>query len=162
MYSQTSRTAPDPPASLGDVVRGTLHLMPGIRGRKREPNTTHDDDVSQIVADVGDVPRIDRAIGQDLVENRNLLDVTLINIGEFALAGPFVGCGRDPATDKSGFDVVPMHPLQRDAVLRIEALGFHHPAGGIRHVVELAVREHAVHVHQEQLYTGGKLLRTYN
>jgi hypothetical protein len=44
--------------------------------------------------------------------------------------------------------------LQGDSVLRVEALGLHHLAVGTGHIVDLPVRENAVHVHEQKLDPG--------
>src|SRR5882762_1410403 len=60
------------------------------------------------------------------------------------------GSRRNPPAHDAGLDAFPVQPLQRDTVLRVEALGLDHVSSGIRHVVEPAVGHDAIHVHQQQ------------
>ncbi len=84
--------------------------------------------------------------------------MALIDVRHFALARAFRGGRGEAAADDAGFDAFPTEPLEADAVLRIEALGFDHLAFGIGHIVEVAVGENAVHIHQQQLDLGSARL----
>src|SRR5579872_1700151 len=97
---------------------GALNLAACICGGDSQAHTAHDNDVGEIVAGVGSLFLRDAALREDFLEDRNFLDVALIDVGHLDLAGTF-GCSRRlSSADDAGGDAVPGEPLQGDTVLR--------------------------------------------
>src|SRR5258706_4128800 len=141
----------------GHVVRRALHFLARIRRSDRQTDAAHNDNVGQIVADVGGVFRGDAALRQNFLQDRDLFDMSLIDICHFHLSRALFPGRRNAPADHPGRDLVPVQPLQRDAVLRIEALGLHHLSLGTRDIIKTAVGEHSVDVHQQQFYARNAL-----
>src|SRR5262249_37160025 len=135
--------------NLGDVMCDRLHLGPRVRRRDCQTYAPHHHYVGEIVADVRHFAGVDGGVGQDLLDDRDLLGVALVDVFELALSGaPHRGWGDAPA-DESGDDAQPRQPLQADAVLRIEAFGLGHRAVRSGDVIQLAVGENTVDIHQQ-------------
>jgi len=100
-----------------DVMGGALDLGTRVGGGDGQAHAAHDHDVGEIVAGVGGLLRRQAAFGEDLLEDRNFLDVTLVHVGHLDLAGALDCGGRIAPADDPGGDAVPGEPLQRDAVL---------------------------------------------
>src|SRR5579883_1104025 len=138
-------------------MRGALYFGTGVVNRDRQPDTPHDDHVSQIVSRICHLIERDPALGGDFFKNRNLFDVALIDIGHFHLARALFGRRRDASADYAGLNAVPTEPLERDAVLRIEHFALDHFSVGAGNVEKTAVGENAVDVHDEHSDLGRAL-----
>lgn len=141
---------------LGHVVCFLLYFGAGVGSGDGEADAVHDDDIGEVVADVGDFFFGHFGIGHDFFEDRDFFSVALVYVGHFALAGALGGGGGFTAADDAGFDAVLAEPLESYAVLGIEAFGFDDFAGGIGEVVEVAIREDTIDVHEQHLNRRGK------
>jgi hypothetical protein len=77
------------------------------------------------------------------------LDVPLVNVVDLRLPRPLDRRQRLAPADHAGLQAFPLHPLQSDAVLRIETLGLDHVPVSIRKMIKLAVGQDAVAVHKQ-------------
>src|SRR5687767_1014388 len=136
---------------LGSDMRNLLHFGPCIGDSDPEADTPHDDDVGEIVADECDLFGIQTGMLDDVPEYRDFLDVTLIAVGHVPLLGPHVHHCRLTSADDAGLDTVPMQPLERNAILRIEAFRFSPATAAIGDVINHAVRQDAIHIHEQEL-----------
>lgn len=143
---------------LGHVMRLTLHLGPRICHRDCQAYAVHDHCIGEIVADVRHIFGRNFCIGQNLLQNRDLLNVALIYVCHLHLARPLHRRRRLTAADHAGLDAIPVQPLQTNPVLRIEALRLQHLAVGPRNLIQLAVGENSVHIHQQKLHARGAIL----
>jgi len=66
-----------------------LYFRARIGWGKRQPDAPHYDDIGEIVADVSNLLRGNICVSKDLEQDRDLLDVALINVAELALFGAF-------------------------------------------------------------------------
>ena len=135
-----------------DVVGFLLHFEARVRGGDGQTDPVHHYDVGQVIADIRHLTLFQACVRQDLFEDRYFLDMALVHVGHLALPGPLDRRRRTPAADQPGLDPFPAQPLQANAVLRVEGFGLDHVPGGVGHVNQLAVGEHAVHIHEQQLY----------
>jgi hypothetical protein len=99
-----------------------LHLGLGVGDGDGEPDPVHDHDVREVVAHVGDLLRGQPRLLEDLLEDRDLLEVALVDVGEAGRAGALPGGDRDPPADHPRLDAEAAQPLEGDAVLRVEGL----------------------------------------
>src|SRR4051812_26130046 len=65
-----------------------LYLLARVRRGNAESNAPHDHDVGQVVSDVRNVAGINPAVFKDLLKDRDLLDVPLIDVSHPALTRP--------------------------------------------------------------------------
>ena len=103
--------------SLGNHVSSLLHFRASVANSDAQSDAAHDHDVRQIVTNVGHLRRVNLGVGEDFLKDGDLLDVTLIDVGELALLGALFRGGRYAPADQSRLDAVPVQPLQADAVL---------------------------------------------
>src|SRR5579883_538649 len=106
-------------------MRGALYFGTGVVNRDRQPDTPHDDHVSQIVSRICRLIERDPALGGDFFKNRNLFDVALIDIGHFHLARALFGRRRDASADYAGLNAVPTEPLERYSFIRMEHIAIY-------------------------------------
>ena len=132
------------------VMDAAFYFGPGIGRSERQPCAPQDGNVGQVVARVGDIRQGEATLLDDLFQDRNLLDVALVNIRHAYLLGADLQGVRFASADDSRLDTVPPQPLQRDAVLSVEALGLDHLPILSRDVKKQAVGEHAVDIHKQQ------------
>jgi hypothetical protein len=140
---------PHPSLCGRDVVGLGLHLVASVGGRHGQAHPVHDHDVREVVADVGDLLGRDAGVLEDLLEERDLLELALVDPGEAGLPGSLLDRGRHPSADDAGPNPGPPQPLQGDPVLGVEGLGLDEPARAVGHAPVRAVRQHAVDVHQQ-------------
>src|SRR5437867_4364500 len=75
------------PRRTGHVVGFLLDFGAGVRGGDGQTDTMHADNVGQVVADIGHLVLLESRVGQNFRQDGNLLDMPLIDVGEFALLG---------------------------------------------------------------------------
>ena len=109
-------------------MRDRLHFGPRIGRRDAEAHAAHHHDVGEIVADVGHFLGRDLGVGQNFFEDRNLLGVPLIDVLNLHCVARSTVAGETRPLIRPVAMPSSRHPLQRDAVLRIEALGLRHLA----------------------------------
>ena len=86
-----------------------------------------------------------------MFEDRDLLDVTLKDVGHLHLACALDGCRGITAADHAGLDVMPGQPAEGYSILSVERFGLDHAALRVRREVDLAVSQRSVDIHQEKL-----------
>jgi len=136
--------------ALRHVVGGFFYLRPRVSYRDGQTDPPHHNQVRHIVARVSDLIRGYFGVGHDLLKNRDLVEVTLVNIIHVELAGPLHGGRRITAADDPGFDAVVPQPAKRQAILRIESLGLNHLSHAVREMVDVSIRQNAVDVHKKK------------
>src|SRR6185312_15819331 len=111
-------------ARFGDVVRFALDFGPRVGDRDPEPHAMHHDNIGEIVANVRHLLRRSLRVRLDGFENRDLLDVSLVNVIHSALPRAFDDRWGVASADHAGLHALPLAPLQGDAVLGVEAFEF--------------------------------------
>ena len=71
----------------GHVMSFLLDLKASVGGGDGQAYAMHAHNIGQVIADVGHLMLFEAGVTEDLVEDRNLLDMTLIDVGHPYLLG---------------------------------------------------------------------------
>ena len=143
--------------NIGDGMGCGFHLGAGVRGRDGKSSTAHDHDIGQVVTNVSNLAGSHFRVSQNLLKQRDLLNVSLKNVRHAYLTSSFGGSGRVAAANHTGLEVVPRQPSQGYSVLRIESFRLDHVVLTVGNEIKAAVGEDAVDIHQENLHLCGEL-----
>ena len=77
--------------------------------------------------------------------------MALVNVIHIELPCPLHGGGGIPAADHTSSYAMILQPAQRQTILRIEALGFHHFSRCIGKMIDVAIGQNPIHIHEQQL-----------
>ena len=115
----------------------------------READALHDGNVRKIIADVCNFTAVSTSRPQNFFQRADFGSAVLIYKFDFAFPRALGDGGRFPAGDDSGAQAGGTRHLQSRPVIRAESLDFAGRAVPAREQPDVAVGEHAIHVHQQ-------------
>src|SRR6266850_95574 len=138
--------------SAGHVSDASQDLGAGVRDSDGKAHTLQDRQILKIVPDVADPVGGNFVFLQHFFKGSKFpLSEPLVKDIHFQILRTLLEGGCAASGDDSGFDAGLACKDQPRAVGYIEHLGLDDASAGNRHVEQCAVREHTVHIHQQQL-----------
>jgi hypothetical protein len=117
----------------------------------RQPDALENGQIHDVVTDEAHFLVAQARRAQNLLIGRQLRQRPLLKEMDSQFLSPMLHHGRAAPGDDAGLEAGRVRQAEAQAVARVKRLGLRQPTLWARHIVDAAVGQDAVHVHQQEL-----------